>query len=474
MFVPTIFLLLSPFLLLTQFTLSVTPSPQSNTHPDNVANQETKRTSTIDKVLSSVNIPSELATIVGEYEGLSTPRLASEVFKSPMTLKSKFTGYGDMYYYTSTENVPQHSTIELGTLAHLTNGLQYNKDLGLEFKVALHNNNRHCYLTDREISMLGIEIRNEKTMQTDRCMNVAHYEPMNKDINIKVSLLPSIATSDWNYSLVLPRLSNCEPDMAFIVSAIYYWYIPCKDPTTQVNSKALLPKNIRFGHLPQQIERPVRVTMPTIPRIPYQEEDLDQLTDARTNVPGRSSVKYLCLGFKGVFPTQTYTKGSMIYLGSMREITSQKRKRNTIDVTVHVQVYDTRDDTKEEEEVEVEALNDVRALAYEAMEKGTRLPTEDWPIQSFNGLALKDQEEEMIDDDFPMDLSLPINQPNGGIQLTKTLGVHSPNAHYWLRLPPLPHGFEYRVTYSMSYRSYVRNGIQSSEWLGKDFEEKDQ
>ncbi len=329
----------------------------------------------------------------------------------------------------------------------------------LEFKISLPY--RQCSLSKTERSMLAVEIRNEKTMQTDRCVNIVLYQNLSGDCTIQVALLPSIATSDWKYYLVLPPLSMCQPDTQFTVSVSYrYLY---KYHSNRVNSHAL-PKTIPFGQLPQSYIDPQRVQGPTVPRIPYQEEDLDQLTDVRINVPGKAVQNTFSLGFEGVFPTQTYTRGSMIHLGSMSEITNQRNKRNTIKVEVRVQVIDVRETTKsfftmlsvlwqEADVVEVESLSDIRVLAYEwfgdEKAKVLRLPDEDWAIKSFSGIVLR-------------------ADGTGGVVLTKTLTTDTPNAHYWLRLPPLPHGYEYHVTNSLSYIPYVGGSVDSNYWICED------
>ncbi len=481
MFASTLILLLSLLLLqfIVQLAVSVTPSTTQTTSTPSLTtrrlvkrkrtSRENERMSIIDQVLGSRGISSDIAETVGEYEGLYTTLLASQVFNSPMTLHSEVYWYGIRHRYTSTTNVAQHSSIELGTLSELTNGLQGNKALNLEFKVSLPNiSTRHCHWSDSERSMLGIEIRNEKTMLTDRCMNVVRITK--ETMTIQVSLLPSIATLDWKYYFVLPSLSKCRPDTPYIVSATYCY----TDLSNKVNRTAL-PKRIYFGQLPQQFERPERVQVLTLPRIPYKEQDLDQLTDARRNVPGLSRRSPFGLQVEGIFATRTYTRGSMIHLGSMREITSQKRKRNSMDVTVRVQVFDMRE-TKDDKEIEVKALSDVRVLAYEDVknenEKRMRLPNEDWAIQSLNSMALKDSPHTQGKDQN--ELTIPhgptTHESSEGIVLTKSLARHTLNADYWLRLPPLPHGFEYRVTNSMRYVSYLRNGIQSTHWIGKDEE----
>ncbi len=475
MYLSMLCLFLSLNLILTaQLTVSVliTPSPQVSTPNSPIrrssggTRQETERINWIDKLLlvDSIGMIPELTKLVAEYEGLYTRFLASEVFKSPMTLESEPNRNG----YTSTTNIPQHSIIELGTLSELMNNVQDNTSLRLELKISLYNS--HCGLSDSEKSILGIEIRNEKTMETDRCMNVVLYETWNGEMMIQVSLWPSIATLDWKYYLVLPPLSNCLPDTQFSVS-ITYWYKDQVDRNT-------LPKSIYFGGpLPQQFDNPEQIQqVPTLQRIPYQKEDLELFANAQLNVPGLATRNTQRTCFEGIFATQTYTRGSMIHLGSMSEITRDKRNRNTIDLNVHVQVFDLR---KKKEDVKVQALTDVRVLAYvdsTEEEKGTRLPNEDWAIKSFNGLALKDltvdQEEETTGLSM---LSLrPMYQPSGGVVLTKSLARNALNTNYWLRLPPLPHGFEYRVTNSMVYMSYLYIGIKTTYWIGKDYGEEEE
>ncbi len=479
MFVPTHFLLLSLSLLLhTQLAVSVTPSPTSlstrrsskRKHADG-ATEEDDRMKEIDETLASHKIPSELATIVGGYEGLSTPRLASQVFdKSPMTLKSEPAKCGLMfYYYTSTINVPQHSSIELGTLDDLTNGVGDSLVLSLNFKVSLPTKN--CRLSEAEISMLGLEIRNEKTKKTDRCLNVVLSQDSKGNTKFQVPLLTSIATLDWKYYLVLPRLSNCSPEASFIVDTTYRYM----DISQKINSNDL-PNSISFGQLPEQFEKSEKAQVPTLPRIPYQEEDLVQFADARVNVPGVAKGKSSMSKFEGRFETQRYTSGSMIHLGSMNGITKEKHNRGDIVVTARVQVFDISY-AKDDKSVEVEALSDVRIRAYEDVEeekeKGTRLLDEDWTIQTFNGLSLKASPVVLQKGRGYRRSVKPTYEPTGGVVLTKTLSSHTVNAQYWLLLPPLPHGFEYRVTIALSYFCYPDKPIKSSEWVGKDYEKED-
>ncbi len=362
--------MLQSTLILCMFYLPIitlsTPSPTSIQDPALPHRDEYIR-SVLDQHLP---IP-DLAHIINQFEGGYDETTALQVFHNPLVHKGE---EWNEHYSSDHVFVPSGTKIALGTLSQLSRDHFKDTSLLLMFNIIVAQD---CELSASAYAALGVQIVEFSTGNAQGCVSYNAMIPNTEEKQIMVYVLLDsvIASSEWYYELVLPRLSLCKS--SYQVQAVYeYNGGPLADD---------LPDRILFGQPKFNRIYPQRAKKKEIEFLPGHLKDLIPVYDAwRTHMslPLTLGIRKDMLTYR--FPALRFASNTCIDLGTTTDLIKDISS-NGLRLTAEIKIVSL--DATVDVVVDNNAMAQVRIYAYERQANGPyenmRRPMEDWYRSDF-------------------------------------------------------------------------------------------